>query len=72
MGLNSFAQFLVDVKKEKMIAIVAPAVIVSFRGQDKEFNGFLKSLGVEAVFDVSFGAELTSKSYVEHIKSNKP
>lgn len=71
-GVDSFARFMNDVKKEKMIAIVAPAVIVSFRGMDKEFNGFLKSLGVEAVFDVSFGAELTTKSYVEHIKSNKP
>jgi uncharacterized coiled-coil DUF342 family protein len=35
-------------------------------------NGWLKSVGVEAVFDVSFGAELTVISYLEHIKKNNP
>ena len=29
-------------------------------------------MGIKAVFDVSFGAELTSKSYVEYIKKNNP
>ncbi len=72
IGLDGFDRFLLDVKKTKMIAIVAPAVVVSFRGKDKELNGFLKSLGVEAVFDVSFCAELTTKTYVEHIKTNNP
>lgn len=32
----------------------------------------MKSLGVKAVFDVSFGAELTTKSYVEYIKNKNP
>lgn len=58
--------------KQKVIAIVAPAVAANFRGRDLELNGWLKSIGVEAVFDVSFGAELTTKSYVEHIKENNP
>ena len=31
-----------------------------------------KSIGEEAVFDVSFGAELTTKSYVEYIKTKNP
>lgn len=39
---------------------------------DLELNGWLKSIGVKAVFDVAFGGELTSKSYVEHIKKNDP
>ena len=59
-------------KKEKIIAIVAPAIAVSFKGKDKKINGWLKSIGVEAVFDVSFGAELTTKSYVEYIKTKNP
>lgn len=33
-------------------------------------NTYLKSIGVKAVFDVGFGAELTTKSYVEYIKTN--
>lgn len=59
-------------KKEKVIAIVAPAVASNFPNQYLNLNGWLKSIGVEAIFDVSFGAELTVKSYVEHIQKNKP
>ncbi|WP_443097326.1 [Fe-Fe] hydrogenase large subunit C-terminal domain-containing protein [Treponema succinifaciens] len=72
-GIDDAELFFDSLKKgEKIVAIVAPAAIVSFRGKDLELNGFLKSLGVEAVFDVSFGAELTTKSYVEYIKSKNP
>ena len=56
--------------KEKLVAIVAPAVAANFKGLDLELNTYLKSIGVKAVFDVGFGAELTTKSYVEYIKTN--
>jgi len=59
-------------QKEKVVAVVAPAVASSFPNQYLNLNGWLKSIGVEAIFDVSFGAELTVKSYVEHIKKNNP
>lgn len=55
-----------------IIAIVAPAVAVNFKGQDKELNGWLKSIGVKAAFDVSFGAELTTKTYVEQMTRENP
>jgi Na+-translocating ferredoxin:NAD+ oxidoreductase RNF subunit RnfB len=55
-----------------MIAVIAPAVAASFPKKYLHLNTWLKSLGVEAVFDVSFGAELTVKSYLEHIKKNNP
>jgi Pyruvate/2-oxoacid:ferredoxin oxidoreductase delta subunit len=55
-------------KREKIIAIVAPAAASNFPGQYLNLNGYLKSRGVEAVFDVSFGAELTVFSYVKYIK----
>ena len=72
-GIDDSELFFDSLKKgEKIVAIVAPAAIVSFRGKDLELNGFLKSLGVKAVFDVSFGAELTTKSYVEYIKNKNP
>jgi hypothetical protein len=62
-----------DLKQGKdIIAIVAPAAAASFEGKYLELNGFLKSLGVQAVFDVSFGAELTVKSYVNYIKKKNP
>lgn len=59
-------------KNEKMVAIVAPAVASSFPNDYLRVNGWLKSLGIAANFDVSFGAELTIKSYLHHITNNKP
>jgi ABC-type transporter Mla subunit MlaD len=55
-----------------MIAIVAPAIASYFPGRYLNLNGYLKSLGVEAVFDVSFGAELTVISYIDYIKEKNP
>ncbi len=57
---------------EDVVAVVAPAVAATFPNQYLHFNGWLKYLGVDAVFDVSFGAELTVKSYLEHIEKNNP
>jgi len=57
---------------EKIIAVVAPAIASIFPGEFLNFNGYLKSLGVEAFFDVSFGAELTVVSYLNYIKEKKP
>ncbi|MCR5286225.1 MAG: 4Fe-4S binding protein [Treponema sp.] len=72
-GIDDFQAFMDDLKKgEKIVAIVAPAAAANFKGQDLELNGWLKSIGVKAVFDVSFGAELTTKSYVEYLKKHNP
>jgi hypothetical protein len=59
-------------KGQEIIAIVAPAIAASFDGTYLKVNGLLKSLGVKAVFDVSFGAELTVKSYLNYMKKAKP
>ncbi len=73
VGLDDFDLWMKDLKAGvKMIAIVAPSSVVSFRGHILELNTWLKSIGIKAVFDVSFGAELTSKSYVEYIKEKNP
>lgn len=75
------ARFLIDdtskffddlIKGEKMIAVVAPAIASVFPEKFLNFNGWLKSMGVDAFFDVSFGAELTVVSYIEHIKNKNP
>ncbi|PKL08899.1 MAG: chemotaxis protein [Spirochaetae bacterium HGW-Spirochaetae-7] len=57
---------------EKMVAIVAPAIVSSFPGEYRRFLGWLKHLGVKACFDVSFGAELTIKSYLHHVTKASP
>ncbi|MCR5762759.1 MAG: 4Fe-4S binding protein [Treponema sp.] len=72
-GIDDLENFLFDLKTgSSIVAIVAPAVAVNFKGKELELNGWLKSIGVKAVFDVSFGAELTTKSYVEEIKKENP
>ncbi len=73
-GLDDTDRFFRDVRSGvNMVAIVAPAVAASFPGQVERFVGWLRqSLKIRAVFDVSFGAELTVKSYLEHIESKNP
>lgn len=56
---------------EKMIAVVAPASAANFQEYLK-LNGFLKSIGIKSIFDISFGAELTVKSYLEFIQNTNP
>jgi iron only hydrogenase large subunit-like protein/ABC-type transporter Mla subunit MlaD len=71
IGIDDFDEFMADLKNGKnIIAIVAPAVAASF--DYLRMNGLLKSLGVKAVFDVSFGAELTVKSYINYMKKKNP
>ena len=72
-GLDDTEFFLQDLEAgEEIVAVVAPAVAVNFKGHDLELNTWLKSIGVKAVFDVSFGAELTTKSYVEQLTKENP
>lgn len=71
--VDDFEQFINDVHKgKKIVAIIAPAIAANFPEQYLNLNGWLKSIGVDAVFDVSFGAELTIKSYLEYMKEHDP
>lgn len=73
MYIDDFELFIDDLKINiPIIAIVAPSVASNFRDKYLNLNGWLKSIGIEAVFDVSFGAELTVKSYLEYIKKHNP
>jgi iron only hydrogenase large subunit-like protein len=72
-GIDDAEDFFRDLATgKKMIAIVAPAAASSFEGNYLRFNGYLASLGVQVMFDVSFGAELTVKSYLEYKKEKNP
>jgi methyl-accepting chemotaxis protein/ferredoxin len=71
--LDDTERFLQDLRRhERMVAVVAPAIAVSFPDRYLQLNGWLKSMGIEASFDVSFGAELTVKTYLEHVGKNNP
>lgn len=70
---DDLAAFLQDIARhQKMIAVVAPSVAANFPDQYLRLNGWLRSLGVSAVFDVSFGAELCAKSYAAYIRRHSP
>ncbi|MFA7227887.1 MAG: methyl-accepting chemotaxis protein [Melioribacteraceae bacterium] len=73
IAIDDFDLFINAAKrKEKIVAVIAPAIAAEFPNKYLQFNGWLKSLGVSAFFDVSFGAELTVKSYLDHVKENNP
>lgn len=55
-----------------IVTVIAPAIAASFPNTYLNLNGWFKNQGVSANFDVSFGAELTIKSYLEHVKENNP
>ncbi len=59
-------------RKEKIILIAAPAIVSNFPDTYLNINGYFKSRGIAAVFDVGFGAELTVKSYLDYIDRENP
>jgi len=71
--IDDTGRFMDDLKQgQKIIAVAAPAVASFFPDQFLNLNGWLKSLGVEAFFDVSLGAELTVITYLDYITEKKP
>jgi iron only hydrogenase large subunit-like protein len=72
-GIDDSAAFFADLSRgQKIVAIVAPAAATIEGASLYQLNGFLESLGVKAFFDVSFGAELTVKSYLEYKAKKNP
>lgn len=63
-------RFFADLAKGKKIAVIAaPSVRVNFTDYENLF-GFLKSKGASIVYDVSYGADITTWAYLKAIKEN--
>lgn len=63
-------RFFEDLKRGTRISIVAaPAIRFNFDNY-KKFFGYLKSAGVNLLYDVSFGADITTWAYLKAIKEN--
>lgn len=61
-------RFLEDLKKgEKISLLVAPAFIANYPGQYRQALGYLKSLGVNHIISISFGADITTWGYLNYI-----
>lgn len=63
------AKFLSDLKNGKKYSIiVAPAFIANYPKEYKKIYGYLKSLGVAHIYNVSFGADITTWAYISYMK----
>ncbi|MCT4612714.1 MAG: methyl-accepting chemotaxis protein [Clostridia bacterium] len=64
-------RFFEDLEKGKVISlVVAPAIRTNFVTNYKNLFGFLKSKGVNLIYDTSFGAEITTWAYIKKITEN--
>lgn len=64
-------RFFSDLKKGKKISIIAaPSLIYNFENY-KNLFGFLKSLGANIIYDVAFGASITTWAYLKAVKELK-
>lgn len=69
-GIDDFAEFLADLGKGHDIGVlVAPAAAINFPHQVPQLVTALGNMGVKAVFDVSFGAEIATYLYVRALQS---
>ena len=74
-GAREFAddtdRFFADLLQGTSISIIAaPAVRFNFTNYKRLF-GYLKSLGVKVIYDVSFGADITTWAYLKAIKEQQ-
>lgn len=69
--LDDTNKFFEDLKRgKKLSVIVAPAFIANYPKEYKKILGYLKSKGVNHVYSVSFGADITTWAYLKYITEN--
>ena len=62
-------QFFADLAKgEKISILLAPAFKANYPGDYERVLGGLKNLGVNRIISVSFGADITTWGYLNHVK----
>lgn len=65
-------RFFSDLKKGKKIAVLAaPSVRMNFMDRFPHLFGFLKAAGVTQIYDVSFGADITTWAYLKEYESGR-
>lgn len=72
--IDDSERFFDDLKKiksngEKITLIVAPSFVANQYDIYKNIFGYLKSLGINLIYDVSFGADITSWTYVKYLEN---
>jgi len=71
--VDDFAAFSTDLSNGvPMVGILAPSAAANFPETYLNLVGWLQARGVQAVFDVSFGAELAAQSLVDYLQARNP
>lgn len=69
-GVDDFTEFLTDLQQGQDIGVlIAPAAAINFPNAVPQLVTALRNMGAKAVFDVSFGAEITTYLYVKALRS---
>lgn len=55
---------------EKISLLIDPAFYLDYGEKSQEILGFLKELGVNEIYDVAYGAEISAYAHVKYIKEN--
>lgn len=64
-------RFFSDLKKgERISVLTAPAFKASYPGEYQRVLGQLKSLGVQHIYSVSLGADITTWAYINYIQTH--
>lgn len=64
-------RFFEDLQKnEKIALLVAPSFFITYEKEAGQILGYLKSLGVQAVYDVSFGADIATWAYLCYMEAH--
>ncbi len=66
---DDFTDFLLALENnEKIVLLIAPSFFLSFPDEAPFILGFLDSLGVYEIYDVSFGANITTWAAIKYFK----
>ncbi len=64
-------QFLEDLSNhQKIFCIVAPAIKIAFDGRWRHVLQWLRTKGVEKIYDVSYGADICTWAHVRYLEKN--
>lgn len=58
-------------KGKKVSVILAPAFLANYPREYKKILGYLKQMGVNHIYSVSFGADITTWAYLKYITENR-
>ena len=68
---DDLEQFIADLRAGQKISVLyAPALEANYPGEYKRILGALKHMGVNHVFSVGFGADITTWAYLNYIQKN--